>query len=70
MKSCKTCDWWVNEGEVIGDYDHRFAVEQNKGFCLIRDLFYMTEPDFSCRAYRSDKKYIGGNNGNTQTNNS
>jgi hypothetical protein len=49
-KNCGHCKWWVNENpKKIGDYDHKFAMEQNKGFCLIQDLFtYMNPKQKAC----------------------
>ena len=58
MGNCKSCEWWVYEGTVIGDFDHRHAVAANKGFCVLRDLFTYTDPKFKCTAYRCE---IGGN---------
>ena len=30
------------------DFQHCQAVKENKGFCLIQDLFTMKEPDDEC----------------------
>lgn len=45
---CKYCTWWVNETETIGDYQHEEARKQNKGFCLLQDLFTYKKPDDFC----------------------
>ena len=45
---CKICTWWVEETDKIGEYEHEEALKQNKGFCLLQDLFTMKEPDDEC----------------------
>ena len=45
---CRKCSWWVEETEVIGEYEHSEALKQNKGFCLVQDLFTNKEPDDEC----------------------
>jgi hypothetical protein len=44
---CKNCDWWVNEDEQ-GNYEHSEAVKQNKGFCIVQDLFTYKECKDEC----------------------
>jgi len=45
---CKNCTWWVEETAKIGEYEHKEALKQNKGFCLCQDLFTNKEPDDEC----------------------
>lgn len=45
---CKNCTWWVEETDKIGEYEQKEALKQNKGFCLLQDLFTMKEPDDEC----------------------
>lgn len=45
---CRKCSWWVEETKVIGEYEHSEALKQNKGFCLVQDLFTTKEPDDKC----------------------
>lgn len=45
---CKNCTWWVEETENIGEYEHSEALKQNKGFCVVQDLFTNKEPDDKC----------------------
>ena len=52
---CKNCDLWVNDDIKIGDYTHASAVEGNKGFCLIQDLFTYTEAEHSCDYFVEEK---------------
>ena len=43
-KKCLNCKWWVNENpKKIGDFEHKFALNYNKGFCLMQDLFTYTD---------------------------
>lgn len=53
-RKCQHCEWWVYEGETVGDFDHKYAVEQGKGFCVIKDLFNYTDSDYSCNAFRRE----------------
>lgn len=43
--TCNNCTWFVEETKTIGDYQHSEAVKRKRGFCLIKDLFTMQEPD-------------------------
>ena len=56
-KICNSCEWFVEETNTIGDYRHEEAVKNQKGFCLLKDLYTMVEPsDCACEDYKSDKK--------------
>lgn len=46
--TCRYCTWWVEETGDYQDFQHYQAVEENKGFCLVQDLFTMKEPDDEC----------------------
>lgn len=37
--TCRYCEWFVEETDTIGDYQHSEAIKQGVGFCLIKDLF-------------------------------
>ena len=52
-KICLHCEWWVEEDET-GTYDHKEAVKENKGFCLIKDLFTYKESKDSCDCFREE----------------
>lgn len=53
--TCNNCTWFVEETETIGDYQHEEAVKRKRGFCLIKDLFTMQEPDNeACSDFNSD----------------
>ena len=55
MKTCNTCEWFVEETNKIGDYQHKEAKEKGKGFCLIKDLFtYAESSDKACKEYRQE----------------
>lgn len=45
---CKICTWWVEETDTIGEYEHKEALKQNKGFCLLQDLFTNKDPNDKC----------------------
>ena len=42
---CNNCQWFVEETEEIGDYQHDEAVRCGHGFCLVRPLFSNVEPE-------------------------
>lgn len=46
-ETCNKCQWWVNETN-IGEYEHKEAVKENKGFCIMQDLFTYKEPTDEC----------------------
>lgn len=53
--TCINCEWFVEETESIGNYQHSEAVKNRRGFCLIKDLYTMQEPDDpACRDFISD----------------
>lgn len=45
---CKDCNFWVEETDKIGDYQHEEAVKRKEGFCLMKELFTMQEPEYEC----------------------
>lgn len=52
---CNNCVWFVTEKN--GDYSHKEAVKQGKGFCLVQNLFTETQPDDSaCPDFEEDKE--------------
>ena len=54
---CKNCTWFVNETSTIGDYTNEEALKQQKGFCLIKDLFtYVDFEDEACEDFNNDNK--------------
>lgn len=54
-KTCETCIWFVEETNIIGDWQHSEAVKQGKGFCLTKDLFTgANAKDKACDAYYGD----------------
>lgn len=55
-KTCLHCEWFVEETETIGDYQHSEAVKKKRGFCLIQDLFTMVEPNDGCDDWREEDK--------------
>lgn len=56
MKTCNTCEWFVEETDVIGDYQHSEAKRLGEGFCLIKDLFtYARQEDKACEEYVEEK---------------
>ena len=56
-KTCNTCEWFVEETETIVDFSHRYAKEQGRGFCLIKDLFTMQDStDKACKGYQEESK--------------
>lgn len=49
---CNNCQWFVEETNIIGDYQHIEAVKQQKGFCIMKDLFTNVKPfDKACTEY-------------------
>ena len=46
--NCRFCTWWVEETGDYQDFQHYQAVKENKGFCLVQDLFTMKESDDEC----------------------
>ena len=42
---CNNCQWFVEETEEVGDYQHDEAVRCGHGFCLQEDLFHDVESD-------------------------
>lgn len=55
-KICNSCEWFVEETNTIGDYQHEEAVKNQKGFCLLQDFYTMVEPSDACEDYKSNKK--------------
>ena len=56
MKTCNSCEWFVEETDVIGDYQHTEAKKKGRGFCLIKDLFtYAESNDKACSNYREEE---------------
>ncbi len=56
-KTCLHCEWFVEETENIGDYQHSEAIKKQKGFCLVQDLFTVVEPDDKgCEDWREEDK--------------
>ena len=55
-KTCNTCQWFVAEMDgKPGDYQHAEAVKEQKGFCLVQDLFTDVKPkDEACEDYADD----------------
>ena len=51
--TCNTCQWFVAEMDgKPGDYQHAEAVKEQKGFCLMQDLFTTVEPNYkACERY-------------------
>lgn len=49
-ESCQNCRWWMYEDEQM-EWNHESAVQENKGFCVIKDLFTYTEPSDVCGEY-------------------
>jgi hypothetical protein len=47
-QTCRYCTWWVEETGDYQDFQHYQAVKENKGFCLVQDLFTMKESDDEC----------------------
>ncbi len=43
-KTCNDCGWFVAETNKIGKWSHLEAVKNQKGFCLIQDLFTEVKP--------------------------
>lgn len=43
--TCNNCTWFVEETEELLNFQHSQAVENQRGFCLLKDLFTMQEPD-------------------------
>lgn len=55
--TCNTCTYFVEETDEIGDYQHAEAVKQQKGFCLMQDLFTDVKPsDKACDEYEEEEK--------------
>lgn len=52
-KICLHCEWWVNANEK-GNYEHKEAVKENKGFCLIEDLFTYKNSNDTCLCFRAE----------------
>ena len=53
--TCNTCEWFVEETDTVGDYQHTEAVKRSKGFCLVKDLFTPAMPqDKACKDYRKE----------------
>ena len=53
---CNNCQWFIEETEEVGDYQHDEAVRCGHGFCLIRDLFTNVEPeDPACIEFKEDE---------------
>ena len=50
---CNNCKWFVAEMDgKPGDYQHAEVVKEQKGFCLIQDLFTDVKPnDEACDGY-------------------
>lgn len=48
MNTCNTCEWFVEETDVIGDYQHLEAKRWGFGFCLVKDLFTPAEANDKC----------------------
>ena len=56
-RTCLHCEWFVEETENIGDYQHSEAIKKQKGFCLVQDLFTVVEPDDKgCEDWREEDK--------------
>ena len=67
---CNNCEWFVEETETIGDYQHKEAVKKGKGFCLLEDLFYDVTPDTpACEEYQQEKNQETKQNDITGTDN-
>ena len=49
-KCCQNCRWWMYEDEQM-EWNHESAVQENKGFCVIKDLFTYTESSDVCGEY-------------------
>lgn len=62
MKTCKTCKWFVEETDIIGDYQHEEAVRLGSGFCLIHDFFDKKESD-----YPACEEYVNENENNSKS---
>ena len=43
-KTCNNCTWFVDE-KTIGNYEHDLAVKNQRGFCLVKELYTMQKPD-------------------------
>ena len=39
-KSCNTCQWFVEETDKIGDWQHSEAVKKQKGFLFSQRFVY------------------------------
>lgn len=54
--TCNNCEWFVEETEELGDYQHSEAVKLGEGFCLIQDLFTVVTPCTpACDYFRKHK---------------
>lgn len=54
--TCHTCEWFVEETDIIGDYQHEKAKCLGEGFCLIKDLFtYARSEDNACEDWVQEK---------------
>lgn len=55
--TCNYCEWFVEETNIIGDYQHSEAKQQQKGFCLIQDLFTAVDPNQkACSDFQMEKE--------------
>lgn len=53
--TCLNCEWFVEETKIIGDFQHKEAVKNKKGFCLLKDLYTMQNPDDeACESFFHD----------------
>lgn len=51
-RTCRTCQWLVEETDKVGEWKHEEALKQKKGFCLLKDLFTYIKPECkACRDY-------------------
>ena len=56
-ETCGHCEWFVEETETIGDYQHSEAVKKGSGFCLIQDLFTnVAANDEACKEFQKEKE--------------
>lgn len=47
---CHNCRWWVYEDDNM-NWEHDSAVEHNREFCVLEDLFTFTDSDYICSEY-------------------
>lgn len=56
-RTCRTCEWFVEETVEIGYFSHRYAKEKGSGFCVLAELFtYKEATEKACKEYQKEQK--------------